>query len=325
MTQNERLDFLINHLISEDNRYSNIVIPKDSEEKFNLFRSLVNVREPKQISNEFIKLQDDYLQERLTEINITDAYDLQAISNKLYLWQGDITTLKCGAIVNAANSAMLGCFVPCHKCIDNAIHTFSGVQLRLECNRIMKLQGHKEQTGAAKITKAYNLPCDYILHTVGPIVYGHLTDEHRKLLASCYRSCLELAEANGVKSIAFCCISTGEFHFPNDIAAQIAVETAKDYLKHSELERVIFNVLRIPTKKSTKNYSDKIIHLKEKLDKADAIVIGAGAGLSTAAGFTYASERFEKHFSDFKQKYGFSDMYSGGFYPFETLEEYWAY
>ena len=213
MTQNERLDFLINHLISEDNRYSNIVIPKDSEEKFNLFRSLVNVREPKQISNEFIKLQDDYLQERLTEINITDAYDLQAISNKLYLWQGDITTLK------------------------------------LECNRIMKLQGHKEQTGAAKITKSYNLPCDYILHTVGPIVYGHLTDEHRKLLASCYRSCLELAEANGVKSIAFCCISTGEFHFPNDIAAQIAVETVKDYLKHSELERVIFNVFKDTDKK----------------------------------------------------------------------------
>lgn len=203
MTQNERLDFLINHLISEDNRYCNIVIPKNSEEKFNLFRSLVNVREPKQISSEFIKLQDDYLQERLTEINITDAYDLQAISNKLYLWQGDITTLKCDAIVNAANSAMLGCFVPCHNCIDNAIHTFSGVQLRLECNRIMKLQGHKEQTGA--------------------------------------------------------------------------------------------------------------------------VVIGEGAVLSTAAGFTYAVERFEKYFSDFKQKYGFTDMYSGGFYPFETLEEYWAY
>ena len=219
MTQNERLDFLINNLISEDNRYSNIVIPKNSEEKFNLFRSLVNVRESKQISNEFIKLQDDYLQERLTEINITNAYDLQAISNKLYLWQGDITTLKCGAIVNAANSAMLGCFVPCHKCIDNAIHTFSGVQLRLECNRIMKLQGHKEQTGAAKITKAYNLPCDYILHTVGPIVYGRLTDEHCKLLASCYRSCLELAE------------------------------TVKDYLKHSELERVIFNVFKDTDKK----------------------------------------------------------------------------
>ena len=161
------------------------------------------------------------------------------------LFQGDLA----GAIVNAANSAMLGCFVPCHKCIDNAIHTFSGVQLRLECNRIMKLQGHKEQNGAAKITKSYNLPCDYILHTVGPIVYGHLTDEHRKLLASCYRSCLELAESNGVKSIAFCCISTGEFHFPNDIAAQIAVETTKDYLKHSELERVIFNVFKDTDKK----------------------------------------------------------------------------
>ena len=169
------------------------------------------------------------------------------------------------------------------------------------------------------------MPCDYILHTVGPIVYGHLTDEHRKLLASCYRSCLELAEANGVKSIAFCCISTGEFHFPNDIAAQIAVETVKDYLKHSELERVIFNVFKDTDKKSTKNYSNEIIHLKEKLDKADAVVIGAGAGLSTAAGFTYAGERFEKYFSDFKQKYGFTDMYSGGFYPFETLEEYWAY
>ena len=225
--------------------------------------------------------------------------------------------MRCNSKCRKQCNARLLCAL--HKCIDNAIHTFSGVQLRLECNRIMKLQGHKEQTGAAKITKSYNLPCDYILHTVGPIVYGHLTDEHRKLLASCYRSCLELAESNGVKSIAFCCISTGEFHFPNDIAAQIAVETAKDYLKHSELERVIFNVFKDTDKKSMKNYSDEIIHLKEKLDKADAVVIGAGAGLSTAAGFTYAGERFEKHFSDFKQKYGFTDMYSGGFYPFETL------
>ncbi len=220
---------------------------------------------------------------------------------------------------------MLGCFVPCHKCIDNAIHTFSGVQLRLECNRIMKLHGHKEQTGTAKIAKHTTCLVITFFIRFHPIVYGHLTDEHLKLLASCYRSCLELAESNGVKSIAFCCISTGEFHFPNDIAAQIAVETAKDYLKHSELERVILMFLRIPTKKSMKNYSDEIIHLKEKLDKADAVVIGAGAGLSTAAGFTYAGERFEKHFSDFKQKYGFTDMYSGGFYPFETLEEYWAY
>ena len=203
MTQNERLDFLINNLISEDNRYSNIVIPKDSEEKFNLFRSLVNVREPKQISNEFIKLQDDYLQERLMEINITDAYDLQAISNKLYLWQGDITTLKCGAIVNAANSAMLGCFVPCHKCIDNAIHTYSGVQLRAECARIMEGQGHEEKTGTAKHTHAYNLPCKYILHTVGPVVQGRVTKRDRELLASCYRSCLQLAEEKKLESVVF--------------------------------------------------------------------------------------------------------------------------
>lgn len=244
MTQDERLDYLINYLLNEDDRFSDVIIPNDINEKFNLFRSLINIREPKTISKDFIKMQDEYLQKRLTEINITDIADLQPICDKIYLWQGDITTLKCDAIVNAANNAMLGCFAPCHKCIDNAIHTFAGVQLRLECNHIMQLQGHKEQTGTAKITKAYNLPCNYVLHTVGPIVYGHLTDEHRKLLASCYRSCLELAEANGVKSIAFCCISTGEFHFPNDIAAQIAIQTVKEYLTHSSLERVIFNVFK---------------------------------------------------------------------------------
>ena len=257
MTQNERLDFLINHLISEDNRYCNIVIPKNSEEKFNLFRSLVNVREPKQISNEFIKLQDDYLQERLTEINITDAYDLQAISNKLYLWQGDITTLKCGATIQIIPKQLFSFPTKLLDYLDDnnvttlvwAVSALCIVTTLNGFEYIMKLQGHKEQTGAAKITKSYNLPCDYILHTVGPIVYGHLTDKHRKLLASCYRSCLELAESNGVKSIAFCCISTGEFHFPNDIAAQIAVETAKDYLKHSELEMVIFNVFKDTDKK----------------------------------------------------------------------------
>lgn len=244
MTQDERLDYLINYLLNEDDRFSDVIIPNDINEKFNLFRSLINIREPKTISKDFIKVQDEYLQKRLTETNITDIADLQPICDKIYLWQGDITTLKCDAIVNAANNAMLGCFAPCHKCIDNAIHTFAGVQLRLECNHIMRLQGHKEQTGTAKITKAYNLPCNYVLHTVGPIVYGYLTDEHRKLLASCYRSCLELAEANGVKSIAFCCISTGEFHFPNDIAAQIAIQTVKEYLTHSSLERVIFNVFK---------------------------------------------------------------------------------
>ena len=241
MTQNERLDFLINNLISEDNRYSNIVIPKNSEEKFNLFRSLVNVRESKQISNEFIKLQDDYLQERLTEINITNAYDLQAISNKLYLWQGDITTLKCGAIVNAANSAMLGCFVPCHKCIDNAIHSYAGIQLRLACAKLMAQQGHDEATGKAKITPAFNLPSKYILHTVGPIIINKLKKSDCEKLRSCYNSCLKLASEKGLNSIVFCCISTGEFHFPNDIAAKIAIQTVYEYQKDHEIE-VIFNV-----------------------------------------------------------------------------------
>lgn len=241
MTQNERLDFLINHLISEDNRYCNIVIPKNSEEKFNLFRSLVNVREPKQISSEFIKLQDDYLQERLTEINITDAYDLQAISNKLYLWQGDITTLKCGAIVNAANSGMTGCYQPCHNCIDNCIHTFAGIRLRLNCSEIMKKQGYPEPAGQAKITPAYNLPCEYVIHTVGPIVQGKLTSEHCRLLESCYRSCLEIAVQDGIDSIGFCCISTGVFGFPKQEAAEIAVRTVRDFMKSHRI-KVIFNV-----------------------------------------------------------------------------------
>ena len=249
MTQIERCLFLLDYLIKESTQYSNLDIPKSEQEQKQLLRALLNVRSAKAATDEFLRVQDEYLQNELAEKSITDYQTLPTVREKISIWQGDITTLSCGAIVNAANSAMLGCFVPCHSCIDNAIHTFSGVQLRLECNRIMKLQGHKEQTGAAKITKAYNLPCDYILHTVGPIVYGHLTDEHCKLLASCYRSCLELAEANGVKSIAFCCISTGEFHFPNDIAAQIAVETVKDYLKHSELERVIFNVFKDIDKK----------------------------------------------------------------------------
>ncbi|MCH5299755.1 MAG: protein-ADP-ribose hydrolase, partial [Ruminococcus sp.] len=158
-----------------------------------------------------------------------------------YLWQGDITTLRCDAIVNAANSGMTGCYAPCHGCIDNAIHTYAEVQLRLECARQMRLQGHEEETGKAKISPAYNLPCKFVLHTVGPIISDRVTKRDRELLASCYRSCLELAEQNGVKNIAFCCISTGEFHFPNDLAAEIAVETVKQYRGNME---VIFNVFK---------------------------------------------------------------------------------
>ena len=240
----DKLNYLITELINEEPEYRNIVIPTNNTDKRNLLRSLMNVRPPKGISKQFLKIQDEFLKEEASKKGITDADSLPYISERISLWQGDITSLKCGAIVNAANSAMLGCFVPCHRCIDNAIHTFSGIQLRLECNRIMSAQAHEEPTGSAKITRAYNLPSEYILHTVGPIVTGTLTQKHCDLLKSCYLSCLKLAEEYNIKSVAFCCISTGEFHFPNDRAAEIAVNTVREYLKNSKIERVVFNVFK---------------------------------------------------------------------------------
>ncbi|MCM1367261.1 MAG: protein-ADP-ribose hydrolase [Roseburia sp.] len=213
--------------------------------KFDYFRALVNVRMPKAASGEFLRLQDEYLQGVLQEKGVTDIDSLTPIKGDVYLWQGDITTLRCDGIVNAANSALLGCFCPNHKCIDNAIHTFAGVQLRLECADIMKAQGHEEPTGKAKITGAYNLPCKYVLHTVGPIVYGSLTDTHERQLSDCYRSCLELADKHGLQSLAFCCISTGEFHFPNERAAEIAVRTVAEYKRQTQSKiKVIFNVFK---------------------------------------------------------------------------------
>ena len=211
----------------------------------NLLRALFNLRMPKNAGQEFLDVQDAYLQEEIRRRGITDLADLNPVQEGIYLWQGDITTLRCDAIVNAANSQMLGCFVPCHGCIDNAIHTFAGVQLRQACSQIMAQQGCAEETGSAKITPAFNLPCRYVLHTVGPIVHGRLAERDKQLLASCYRSCLTLADQNGVQSIAFCCISTGEFHFPNERAAQIAVETVKAYKEQtgSKME-AIFNVFK---------------------------------------------------------------------------------
>jgi UPF0189 protein in tap1-dppD intergenic region len=245
MTQSERQIYLIKELLKEQPRYQDIQIPTDKQEQKNLLRSLFNVRMPQAVSREFLEVQDAYLQTVAAEKGITELSDLQPIQKDLYLWQGDITTLRCDAIVNAANSQMLGCFCPCHGCIDNAIHTYSGVQLRAVCAELMKAQNHEEETGRAKITPAFNLPCKYVLHTVGPIIRGRLTGKDKELLASCYRSCLELAERNGIKSIAFCCISTGEFHFPNDVAAEIAVQTVKEYKQqtNSEIE-VIFNVFK---------------------------------------------------------------------------------
>ena len=245
MTQAERRIYLITALLKEQPQFSKIEIPCDEQKQKTLLRSLFNIRMPKPVTEEFLTVQNAYLQEETRRKGITALSDLVPVQEEIYLWSGDITTLKCDAIVNAANSQMLGCFCPNHGCIDNAIHTFAGVQLRLTCADLMKQQCHEEETGNAKITPAYNLPCRYVLHTVGPIVHGNLTKKDKELLASCYQSCLELAERNGLKSIAFCCISTGEFHFPNDKAAQIAVETVKRYKEqtHSKIE-VIFNVFK---------------------------------------------------------------------------------
>ena len=247
---NEKLNYLISYLLSERNDMD-ISIPTDSKEKFDLYRSLVNIRPAKKISAEYLKAEDEFLQKMTAQKGITDIADLQPVEGNIYLWKGDITTLKCGAIVNAANSGMTGCYHPCHNCIDNCIHTFAGVRLRLKCAEIMKAQGHEEPTGTAKITPAYDLPCDYVIHTVGPIVQGRLTEKHCELLKSCYQSCLELAVLNGIKSIAFCCISTGVFGFPQDKAAEIAVQTVREFLLTHDIE-VIFNVF---TEKDYKIYS----------------------------------------------------------------------
>ncbi|MDE5765903.1 MAG: protein-ADP-ribose hydrolase [Clostridia bacterium] len=237
-----KLDFLIGILCRE--RGESVPALSDYD-KPRYFRALVNVRAPKSASQEFLRIQDEYLQEELRRKGITDIADLSPVAPDIYLWKGDITTLKCDGIVNAANSQMLGCFCPNHGCIDNAIHTFAGVQLRQECAEIMRAQGREEGTGQAKITRAYNLPCKYVLHTVGPIVYGELTEKHEKLLADCYCSCLALADKNGLQSIAFCCISTGEFHFPNDRAARIAVNTVDEYKRQTgSAIKVIFNVFK---------------------------------------------------------------------------------
>jgi len=241
--QEQILDYLIGYLLNEDKRYKGFIAPDGFDEKLRILRSLMNVRMPKPIGNDFVSTQDELLQSVIAEKGITDVADLKPIKDGLYLWRGDITTLKVDAIVNAANSGMLGCFEPCHSCIDNAIHSYAGVQLRLSCADIMERQGEPEATGRAKITFAYNLPSKYILHTVGPIVSGKVTDEDRLLLAGCYRSCLELSEQNEIKSVAFCCISTGVFHFPNEEAAEIAVKTVSDFLIHSsQIKKVVFNV-----------------------------------------------------------------------------------
>jgi len=238
----KRLDYLIDYLLKEDPQYSEMQVPTDLQGKRDLFRALRNVRWPKPLSEEFMRLQDEELQAQLQEKGVVelnacgDAINRVATNKQLLVWQGDITRLKVDAIVNAANSQMLGCFHPLHKCIDNAIHSAAGVQL------------HEEPTGQAKITKAYNLPCKYVIHTVGPIIPTGIPNPLQKeQLASCYRSIMQLADENHLESVAFCCISTGEFRFPNQLAAEIAVQTVKDYLtEHPDcsVKQVVFNVFK---------------------------------------------------------------------------------
>ena len=245
MNQSEKRLFLIQSLLKERPEYRDLSIPSESDSQRQLLRGLMNIRAPQRTDAEFLKTQDAYLQGETAAKGITDIAGLTPIQPGLYLWQGDITTLKCDAIVNAANSGMTGCYIPNHRCIDNAIHTYAGVALRLAGAELMEQQGHPEPTGQAKITPAFNLPCRYVLHTVGPIIDGRVTKEDKELLASCYRSCLELAAENGLESVAFCCISTGEFHFPNDLAAEIAVRTVKEFLKkQTSFYKVIFNVFK---------------------------------------------------------------------------------
>ena len=267
MTQKERRLYLISELLKEDKgsagfklglvpgNEGGFVIPDDEKSQRDLLRALMNIRGPYSISEDFLKTQDEYLQQVNKERGITDIEDLECVkeivgssptmTRGLYLWQGDITTLKVDAIVNAANSTLLGCFAPLHICIDNCIHTYAGIQLRLACNELMQKQGHEEGTGLCKITPAFNLPSRYVLHTVGPIIYTSVGKREKILLANCYKNCLETASQNQLESVAFCCISTGVFRFPQDLAAQIAVETVEMWLAenpNSSVKKVVFNV-----------------------------------------------------------------------------------
>lgn len=274
MNEIAKIDTLLKKLKEDSLDYNELVTSGYSlEEKKNMIRSLMNIRMPKRLPDELANLQDEYLQEELKAKGVVTLSDIPTIAeqfgnkslhaDRLSLWQGDITRLKVGAIVNAANSQMLGCFVPCHKCIDNAIHSAAGMQLREECNHIMShrrlLYGknYKEPTGTATLTLSYNLPCDYVIHTVGPIVYDKLNDMLCQDLCNCYENILKCCLEHHIKSVAFCCISTGEFHFPNDKAAEIAYKTVTAFLeKHGDcMERIIFNVF----KDSDRNIYEKIL------------------------------------------------------------------
>lgn len=236
------VDKLLEYLINEDERLENLDIPSNYIEKRNLLRGIINIRSPRPTSDGILKLEDQLLQLELQEKKVTDVSEFEAKENCIALWQGDITTLKIDAIVNPGNSALLGCFIPNHSCLDNQIHTSAGIRLRLACNDIMK--GKEEETGKAEITEAYNLPCNYVIHTVGPMITDKVTEKEKQELASCYKSCLDLAKEKNIKIIAFPTVSTGVFHFPQDLASQIAVSTVRKYIKENPntFDKIIFDV-----------------------------------------------------------------------------------
>jgi O-acetyl-ADP-ribose deacetylase (regulator of RNase III) len=251
MTQDQRLDFLVEEFKADSDEYKNLETPKDTEGKRRILRSLMNIRMPKEMSADVITVQDEYLRERASDKGVVILSKIPVIRDGISIWQGDITRLAVDAIVNAANSQMLGCFVPMHTCIDNCIHTFAGVQLRAECNRQMNQlrlrygEDYEQPTAVPMLTDAYNLPARKVIHVVGPIVEHHLTKELEEKLADCYRNTLNLCLENGLKSVAFCCISTGVFMFPNQRAAEIAVQTVRAWLAETGSRmRVVFNVFK---------------------------------------------------------------------------------
>ena len=263
MTQNQRLDYLVEIFKTDSVQYEDLKTPKDTEGKRRILRSLMNIRMPRRMDESVLRVQDDYLKERIRENGVVELSDIPVIRDGLSIWQGDITRLAVDAIVNAANSQMLGCFVPMHTCIDNCIHTFAGVQLRAECSRQMNQlrerygRDYEQPTAVPMLTDAYNLPAKKVIHIVGPIVQYKLTPELEKDLADCYRNTLDMCLDHNLRSVAFCCISTGVFHFPNKRAAEIAVSTVDNWLSQhpGAMERVIFNVFKDEDKK----YYEKLL------------------------------------------------------------------
>ena len=261
--QDQRLDYLVDAFKKDSVQYKELETPKDTEGKRRILRSLMSIRMPRKMDKAVLSVQDEYLQERVRENGIVELDDIPMIRDRMSIWQGDITRLAVDAIVNAANSQMLGCFVPMHTCIDNCIHTFAGVELRAECSRQMNQlrlkygKDYEQPTAVPMLTDAYNLPAKKVIHVVGPIVRYELTPELEKDLADCYRNTLDMCLEHDLKSVAFCCISTGVFHFPNKQAAEIAVSTVDSWLSQhpGAMERVIFNVF----KDEAKTYYEELI------------------------------------------------------------------